>query len=146
MRKSITLLSAIGSFGWIVAGNAQTPPAAIAAAALDGTYAFVSATQVNRSYTTRGGRLFQCPELKAGPLTIAQGRASYTTDTGHQLTGTVGPQGQLSLGSVQPPSSGGGYRPVETNVSGSVAANGYARARQMGNSCSYDFLWQREAK
>ncbi len=145
MRKSISLLSAIGSFGWLVAANAQTPPPA-ASTRFDGDYAFVSSAKVNQSYTTRGGRLFQCPELSAGPLTVSQGRASYTTATGHQLTGTVGPQGQLAMGSMAAPSSGGGYRPVETNVSGSVSANGYARARQMGNSCSYEFLWQREAK
>ncbi|HEY3910297.1 MAG TPA: hypothetical protein VGM07_10440 [Stellaceae bacterium] len=146
MKKGICLLSAIGFFGLLASGHAQTPPAATAAGQFDGTYAFVSAAKANQTYTTRGGRLFQCPELSAGPLTIAQGRASYTTATGHQLTGTVGPQGQLAMGSMAAPSSGGGYRPVETNVSGRIEASGYARARQIGNSCSYDFLWQKEAR
>lgn len=145
MKARAYCVALIGSFGLLAAAaQAQTP--STAGARLDGTYAFVSATQVNRTYTARGGQMFQCPQLTAGPLVVAQGRASYTTATGHQLAGTVGPQGQLSLGSQAPPSSGGGYRPVETNVTGSIAADGYARARQIGNSCSYDFLWQKEAK
>ncbi|MGH7117113.1 MAG: hypothetical protein ACREE9_21780 [Stellaceae bacterium] len=146
MQKSIGWLCAAGYFGLLAVANAQTPPAATAAAASDGTYAFVSSAKVNQTYRSRGGQLFQCPPLSVGPLSVAQGRASYTTATGHQLTGTVGPQGQLSMGSLAAPSSGGGYRPVETNVSGSIAASGYARARQIGNSCSYEFIWQKEAR
>ncbi|MGH7048165.1 MAG: hypothetical protein ACREE2_17455 [Stellaceae bacterium] len=150
MQKSISWLWIIGCFGPTVLGltaaaNAQTPPAS-AGTVFDGTYTPVSATKVTPTYTTRGGQMFQCPDLAAGPLVVAQGRASYTTATGHQLAGTVGPQGQLAMGSQAPPSSGGGYRPVETNVTGSIAASGYARVRQIGNSCSYDFLWQKEAK
>ncbi|HTV44342.1 MAG TPA: hypothetical protein VMF05_03415 [Stellaceae bacterium] len=145
-QKSMSWLWIVGCFGLAAAANAQTPPAPAASAAFDGTYTLLSATRVTPTYRTRGGQMFQCPELTAGPLTVAQGQASYTTATGHRLTGTVGPQGQLSMRSVAPPSSGGGYRPVETEVTGNISASGYARIRQIGNSCSYDFLWQREAK
>ena len=142
MRGKIGWLGVAGFFGLLAAANAQTP----AGTAYDGTYAPVSAKKVTATYTTRGGQTGFCPELTAGPLTVSQGRAQYTTATGHRLAGTVGPQGQLAMGSEAPPSSGGGYRPVVTNVSGSISADGYARARQIGNSCSYDFLWQKEAR
>jgi hypothetical protein len=32
------------------------------------------------------------------------------------------------------------------DVSGSIAANGTVRARQEGNSCSYDFVWQKDGQ
>ncbi len=146
MQRDSGWLWAVAFFGSLAAANAQAPPAATAGTTFDGTYAPLSSAKVTSTYTTRGGQTGFCPELTAGPLTVAQGRAQYTTDTGHQLAGTVGPQGQLTMGSVAPPSSGGGYRPVVTNVTGSVSTNGYARARQIGNSCSYDFLWQKEAR
>jgi hypothetical protein len=141
MRRKIGGLVVVGFFGTLAAANAQTPTGTY-----DGTYAPVSAKKVTTTYTTRGGQTGFCPELTAGPLTVSQGRAQYTTATGHILAGTVGPQGQLAMGSEAPPSSGGGYRPVVTNVTGSINVNGYARARQIGNSCSYDFLWQKEAR
>jgi hypothetical protein len=85
----------------------------------------------------------QCPDRVAGPLTIAQGQARYTTATGRQLEGTVGPQGELTMRIIAPPNSGGGYRPVELVVSGLVDGAGMARARQLSNSCSYDFIWRK---
>jgi hypothetical protein len=132
-----------GVFGLLAAANAQMPPASTA---YDGTYAPVSSAKVTATYTTQSGQTGFCPELTAGPLTVAGGRVQYTTATGHQLVGTVGPQGQLTLGSQAPPSSGAGYRPVVTNVSGGIDPGGTARARQIGNSCSYDFVWQKQAQ
>lgn len=144
MQKSLGCLWVVGCFAVFAAANAQTPPAS-PGTSFDGTYALVSAAKVTTTYTTRGGQTGFCPELTAGPLTVTQGRAQYTTATGHQLAGRVGPQGQLTMGSVAPPSSGGGYRPVETNVRGSIDATGTARARQIGNSCSYDFVWRKQS-
>ena len=63
--------------------------------------------------------------------------------TGRQLEGTVGPQGELTMRLIAPPNSGGGYRPVELVVSGLVDGAGMARARQLSNSCSYDFIWRK---
>lgn len=146
MQKSIGWLWIVGFFGLIAAAVAQTAAPSAGGAQFDGTYVLVSSAKVNQIYTARGGQLGQCPDRSAGPLTIAQGQASYISATGNRLTGTVGPQGELAMRSITPPNSGGGYRPVEINVNGRIEASGYVRARQIGNSCSYDFLWQREAK
>ena len=62
----------------------------------------------------------QCPDRRAGPLTIYSGQAHYTTATGRKLRGSVGPQGELAMRMVAPPSSGGGIRPFEISVSGNV--------------------------
>ncbi len=143
MHRDRGWLWIVAFFGSLAAANAQAPQAPTAGAAYDGTYGFVSSAKVTSTYTTRGGQTGFCPELTAGPLTVSQGRAQYTTATGHLLAGTVGPQGQLTMGSSAPPSSGGGYRPVVTNVQGSIDTSGTARARQIGNSCSYDFVWRK---
>ena len=58
-----------------------------------------------------------CADRTAGPLTIAQGQAQYTTATGYQLTGPVGPQGQLAMRSLTPPGSNG-YQPLDIIVNG----------------------------
>jgi hypothetical protein len=107
------------------------------------TYRFVSSARVNKTYVTKGGHMGQCPERRAGPLTIFGGQAHYTTATGRKLKGTVGSQGELAMRLVAPPSSGGGYRPFEISVSGNLDGAGTIRARQKSNSCSYDFVWQR---
>jgi hypothetical protein len=143
MRSQIGLLGVVGFFGLIAVAYAQPPSASTAGTQFDGTYRLVSAARVNKTYVTRGGgRIGQCPDRRAGPLTIVQGQAKYTSATGRQLEGTVGPQGQLTMRYIAPP-SGSGYRPVELTVSGSVDGAGTARARQSGSSCSYDFVWQK---
>jgi hypothetical protein len=142
MPRNIGLLWIVGFFGLLATANAQTPGPPAAGAPFNGTYAFVSGAKVNQTYTSRGGQLFQCPDRRAGPLHILNGRVRYTTSTGNKLRGTVGPQGELAMRSVAPPNSGG-YRPVEINLRGSIDASGTVRARQIGNSCSYDFVWQK---
>jgi hypothetical protein len=131
MRRQIALLGIVGFFGLLGAAVAQTP-SSTGEASLDGTYRFVSSARVNNTYMARGGHMGQCPNRRAGPLTIFGGQAHYTTATGRKLRGRVGP-----------PSSGGGIRPFEISVSGNVDGAGTARARQRSNSCSYDFVWQK---
>ena len=116
---------------------ADAQPAA--GARLDGTYRLVSSAKVTQPYTARGGMSAPCPDRAAGPLTIERGRARYTSETGRELNGTVGPQGELVMRAVEPGSS----RPVELRVNGNVDAAGAARARQSGFGCSYDFVWQK---
>jgi hypothetical protein len=105
----------------------------------DGTYRLVAAAPVSATYTSKGGQTAPCPGRNAGPLTIAQGQARYTTETGREVTGTVGPQGELTMRSVSP----GDSRPIELATEGRVNIGGTIRARQRGFSCSYDFTWQR---
>jgi hypothetical protein len=84
----------------------------------------------------------RCPDRRAGPLTIMQGLAKYTSATGRRLKGTVGPRGELAMRFFAPPGSNG-YRPTEISVSGNVDGTGTVRARQKSASCSYDFVWQK---
>ena len=141
MRRQIGLLWMVGFVGFIAAADAQAP-SPTAAAPFDGTYRFVSSAKVNKTYVTRGGQMGQCPDRRAGPLTIAMGQARYTSATGRQLEGTVGSQGELAMRFVAPPGSGG-YRPIELIVSGRIDGTGTVRARQSSNSCSYDFIWRK---
>ena len=114
--------------------------------AFDGIYRLVSSTSVNATYTDRNGRMAPCPSRKPGPLHIANGKVRYTNATGYKLKGTVGPQGELALGVIAPSNAGNaGARPLEMQVSGTIDGSGAARVRQTGNSCSYDFVWQKAA-
>lgn len=143
MQKSVGWLSIIGFFGLLAAANAQVPPPSSAGTQFDGTYALVSSVKATQTYRTRGGQMGVCADRTAGPLTIAQGQAQYTTATGYQLTGPVGPQGQLAMRSLTPPGSNG-YRPLDIIVNGGIDNTGIARARQISNSCSYDFVWRKQ--
>jgi hypothetical protein len=143
MRNYLGLAAAAGVLSWVAAAGAQAP----AGAAFDGIYRLVSATNVNATYTDKTGRMAPCPSRKPGPLHIANGRVRYTNATGYKLKGTVGPQGELTLDMAAPSNAGNaGARPLEMNVSGTIDGSGAARVRQTGNSCSYDFVWQRQSR
>lgn len=146
MHKVIGWLWVVGVFGFSAVALAQTPAPSTAATAFDGTYVFVSSAKVNETYTERSGRLGQCPNRRPGPLHIINDQARYTTATGDKLRGSVGPQGQLAMRIITPPNSAGAYRPVEINLSGGIDGSGTIRARQIGNSCSYDFVWQKQIR
>jgi hypothetical protein len=81
----------------------------------------------------------QCPERRAGPFHIVNGQARYTSATGYQLKGAVGPQGELTMRSV----ARGATSVIDITVSGTVDGTGAIRARQVSNACSYDFVWQK---
>ena len=144
MQKNIGWLSVAGFFGLLAAANAQTPPPSAAGTPFDGTYRLVSAATVNATYTTRKGQTGPCPNRRAGPLHIANGKARYTTATGYRVRGTVGPQGELAMGTQAPGSWGS--QPIDLSVSGSVDGNGTVRVRQLSHSCSYDFVWQKASR
>ena len=78
MRSQIGLLSLVGLLGLLATADAQTP------SRFDGTYRLVSTAKVNQTYTSRGGRMLSCTDRTPGPLTIVNGQAKYTTETGHQ--------------------------------------------------------------
>jgi hypothetical protein len=132
----------VGFFGLVATADAQTPSSSTAGAPFDGTYQLVSSAKVNKTYTTRKGQMGQCANRIAGPLTIVQGQARYTSATGYQVEGTVGSQGELATRSSAPPTLGGS-QPIETSVYGRIDGTGTVRVRQRSNLCSYDFFWRK---
>jgi hypothetical protein len=110
MRRQIGLLSIVGFFGLLATADAQTLSASTAGAPFDGTYRLVSSAKVNEMYTSPNGSMLPCPDRTPGPLTIAQGQARYTTQTGNELQGPVGPKGELEMRVM----AVGGSRPMES--------------------------------
>jgi hypothetical protein len=140
MSRKIGLLSIIGFVGLLVA--VDTKVAAQPSASFDGTYTFVSAVKLNQTYVTRSGQTGYCPESTPSPLSISQGRAWYVSSSGRQLAGTINPQGQMLIRVSEPRDSSRG--PFEMDVTGAVDGAGTVRARQRGNSCSYDLTWRKQ--
>ena len=140
MQKSVGW-AWIGFFGSVAVANAQTPPPAAAGSPYDGTYRMVSSANVNATYTTRKGQTGPCPSRRAGPLHIENGRARYTSATGYRVRGTVGQQGELAMRAIGP--SSWASQPIDLSVNGTVDGAGTAHVRQLGHSCSYDFVWQK---
>ncbi|HUC10481.1 MAG TPA: hypothetical protein VL985_08650 [Stellaceae bacterium] len=137
----------VGLLTLFTAANAQSPPPLGAGSAFDGTYRLVSSTNVNTTYTDRNGRMAQCPSRRPGPLHIVDGRVRYTNATGYKLKGTVGPQGELAMSLLAPPnSSNAGSQPLNLSVRGQIDSAGTAHLRQISNSCSYDFVWQKQPR
>jgi hypothetical protein len=144
MRKDIGWLSAIGLCGLLAVANAQTPPPSARESSYDGTYRLVSSALVNATYTTRKGQTGPCPNRRAGPFHIANGKARYTTASGFHVRGTVGPQGELAMRAEEP--SKWGTQPIDISVSGTIDGSGTVHVRQLGHSCSYDFVWQKASR
>ena len=80
-----------------------------------------------------------CPDRQPGPFTVAQGQARYTTESGRNFNAPVDPNGAFDMRSVD----ADGSSPIR--VTGTIDGNGTVRARQIGNSCSYDFVWQKQS-
>lgn len=141
MKKHVGWLLIVGFFGLFGAAAAETASPLPAGTQFDGTYAFVSATKVNETYTTtRTTRLGECPDRKAGPLIIANGQARLPV-----FEGTVGPQGELVMRRHAEPVKRGITPGIESVISGRIDGNGTIRARQTGYGCSYDLIWQRQS-
>jgi hypothetical protein len=144
MRKDLGWLWAVGFFGFFAVGNAQTPPPSAGGPYYDGTYRPVSSALVNATYTTRKGQTGPCPNRRAGPFHIENGKARYTTASGFRVRGTVGPQGELAMRAEEP--SKWGTQPIDISVSGTIDGSGTVRVRQLSHSCSYDFVWQKASR
>ena len=80
MQKHFVWLWLVGFFGLVVAADAQTPSSSAANTQFGGTYAFVSSTRVNETYTVTGSNRFgQCGKMRRlGPLTIVNGQARFS--------------------------------------------------------------------
>jgi hypothetical protein len=142
MSKPIGLLSIVGFLGLLASANAQTAPPTTGGTPFDGTYQLVSSTRANAMATEVTGQMTRCPDRTPGPLHIVGGRADFTTDTGNQLTGRVGPQGVVTMRSTN---MVGGARPAHLQASGTVDASGTAHILQKGSSCSYDYVWRKQS-
>jgi hypothetical protein len=143
MRTQIVVLSVIGFIGLLGNADAQTPSAAATGTAFDGTYQFVSSAKVNPMYTAINGRMAPCPDRTPGPLTIQNGQARYTAESGHELQGTVGPNGELEMRMI--PVTVGGSRPMEMRAAAAeIDSTGAVRLRQIGSACAHDFVWQKQ--
>jgi hypothetical protein len=80
-----------------------------------------------------------CPDRRPSPLTVMDGRVRYTTDTGINLEASVEPNGQFEIRFV----AADGSSPLR--ALGAIDGSLTVRVRQMGNSCSYDFVWQKQS-
>jgi hypothetical protein len=68
---------------------------------------------------------------------------NYTTETGHELNGTVAPNGELDLRML----TGAGdvhSRPMELRTTAQTASAGTVHAQQSGGSCRYEYVWQKQ--
>lgn len=138
-RRHIGLLWTVWFFGLLAAAHAQSPSSSTAGTAFDGTYAFVSAANVNATYTTRSGRMQRCAVYKGPSLIILNGQARLRL-----ARGTVGQQGDLAMRYSAPATRGEGV--YEIAASGSIDGAGTLRARWRNYSCSYDVVWQKVTK
>ena len=129
MRTQIGLLSIAGFLGLLAAAEAASP--------FDGTYQVASASKVSETYITRAGATGMCQDRSPGSLTVVDGVARYTTQSGDTLAAQVDANGQFEMRHVDPDGSGA------LRVLGVIFPNGRVSARQMGNSCAYDFVWQK---
>ena len=132
---ALCLLALAGCFAISVELKAQVPPSP------DGTYALVGATKLNSTYVSRNGDMGFCPESTPGTLSISRGQVWYVSSSGRQLIGSVSPNGEIVIRVVEARDS----RPFEMDVYGVVDATGMVRARQRGNSCSYDLVWRKQS-
>jgi hypothetical protein len=130
MRTKIGLLSIAGFLSLVVAAEAASP--------FDGTYQVYSAAKVNATFTAGRGDMGFCPDRRPSPFTVVDGRAQYTTETGSKMEATVASNGVFQMRFVNADGSG----PLVSD--GMIDDNGIIRVRQKGNSCSYDFVWQKQ--
>ena len=131
MLKRIGLLSVAGFVALLAPAEAASP--------FDGTYQVASATKVSQTYVDRGGSTGFCPDRTPGVLTVVDGLARYTTQSGDNLAAQVAPNGQFEMRHVE----ADGTAPLR--VLGQISGDGKAYARQMGNQCAYDFVWQKQS-
>ena len=136
MRRQIAVLSLVGFLGSAAYAQAQSPTGRF-----DGTYQPVSSKKVSDTYVTSKGMMGTCPDRTPGALTIRNNRVEYVSETGRRLDGTVNSQGQLVMKGIEQIITDG--TPVRMNVDGMVDGTGTAHVRQLGNSCSYNFTFQK---
>jgi hypothetical protein len=146
MRSQVGLLAIAGFFGCLASADAQAPSASRAGTAFDDTYQLLSSSaKVNPMSTSSKGDMALCPDRTPGPLTIAQDQARYTTETGYELRGPVGPKGKLDMRLMSV--DGGGSRALEMRTTAAqIDQTGTVHAHQIGAGCSSDYVWGKRPK
>jgi hypothetical protein len=143
MRKGVASVWVIGFFGLPAAANAQTLSPSAPVTKFDRTYAFVSGMTLNEISTNYNGHIVRCrTSPSAGPLTVANGQAQYTSMRGLQLEGTIGSWGELAMRYVAPVLGGFG----EIITLGTIDGAGTVSARQVNYRCTYDLIWRKQSK
>jgi hypothetical protein len=136
MRNNTGLSLIVVLLASFSAANAQTVSPAGTVTKFDGTYDFVSATKLNESFRNYVGRLERCADYKGTPLTIVNGQVRFFT-----WTGTVGPQGELTMHVTLAPFKG----PViqDRTITGEIDNTGTIHARCSTRYCQYDVIWRK---
>ena len=120
MKTRVGLLSIAGLLGFLVV-------AAEAASPFDGIYQVVSATKVNQTHMNKGGDMGYCQDRTPGALTVADGVARYTTQSGDTLVAQVAPNGEFEMHYVEADGSG------VLRALGEIGDTQKVYVRQMGN-------------
>jgi hypothetical protein len=139
---------AVLAFGLLAAtgSSAETQTTAPGNNQFDGSYAFVSATKLNETFTTTAtAHLRQCPNWGGpGRLLIVDGHAQYPRGKPPIYEGTVGPQGELRMRSEASPVVRGESPGVERTITGMIDSTGTVHARMTGYYCGFDLVWRKE--
>lgn len=146
MRKDAGWLWIAGFLGSLAAANAQTQPPSAPVTAFDGTYAFISATNINDIFVPIGNEHpFPCGHLqRRGPLIIVKGEAQHSGPH-RDFEGTIGPRGELTMRAAPEPTKlAGGSPGIERTINGRIDGNGTVRARFMDKLCNYELVWQKQ--
>ena len=144
MQNGIGWLWLVACFGLAVAADAQTPLPQTAGSQFDGTYAFVSSTKLNETFTVASqGRTRPCPDWEVGPLTIVRGQArvsavSSSRSVRAEFEGMAGSQGELAMRSVNPAYDA----PAERQLNDRIDGAGTVRAHLL-SGCTFDYVWRK---
>jgi hypothetical protein len=116
--------------------TAQAPAPASTTTAFDGTYVGVSRTLEGSMSATSSTPRGCVPNGQPGPLTIAGGVVRYNGSTLNRITfeGSVNAQGVLVM-----------HSPHSDRIDAQIDAHGTVTGRATSN-CSYQMVWQKEAK
>lgn len=149
MRKRVGWVWIVGICGFSAAAAAQSPSPPTATTQFDGIYAFVSGTNVNKTFVSIATEhIFRCNKLRrGGALVIANGQARYSGAL-RNFEGTVGLEGELTMRAPPEPSGRcAGCSPgTERMMVGRVESNGTVHARQTRSHCSWDLTWNKLSK
>lgn len=143
MKKVVGCSFTLGPFACLAAVQAQTPTSITK---YDGTYAWVSASNINESFKDFNNREHPCLYVSdVGPLIVASGQAQYYFPNFDQSLneGTVGSEGELTMRLVATPAHNKDWSLPEISTTGRIDGKGIVHARRMSGHCEHDLTWQK---